>query len=111
MKEEEKEGQAEMEEWKWRLGGGKAVNGNPGWTKLQCWFLDLAHPPAGYRSLEGEDPQASVVYKFQRVYVKIRVDLGSVPRDWSAATGAGLYPGTSRVSCPSLLGDQGSRQH
>lgn len=46
MKEGEEEGQAEMEEWKWGLGGGQ----DPGWTRLQCWFLDLAHPPAGYTS-------------------------------------------------------------
>lgn len=47
MKEGEKDGQAEMEEWKWGLDGDQAMNGNPGWTRLQCLFLDLAHPPAG----------------------------------------------------------------
>lgn len=39
-----------MEEWKWGLDGDQAMNGNPAWTRLQCWFLDLAHPPAGYTS-------------------------------------------------------------
>ena len=103
MKEEEKEVQAGCEWGSWTDQASVLVPG-----PYPLFLLGTSLLPS---SLKWERSLSLLVYKSQRVYVKIGVDWGPSSWGWSAGTWAGLYPGNANVSCPFLLADQRSRCH